>query len=81
MSNITVWSKPNCVQCRAVYRALDKAGTDYAVKNLPDHPEKLQQFLDAGFSSAPVVESDISYTFAGFNPDGVKALILADSLS
>lgn len=81
MSTITVWSKPNCVQCKAVYRALDKAGAAYTVKNLPDFPEKLQEFLDAGFSSAPVVESDVSYTFAGFNPDGVKALLAADSLA
>ena len=26
---ITVYSKPNCVQCSATYRALDKAGLVY----------------------------------------------------
>jgi glutaredoxin-like protein NrdH len=75
MSKITVWSKPNCVQCKAVYRALDRvAGLTYTVKNLPDFPEKLQEFIDAGHTSAPVVEADGHETFAGFNPDAIKAI-------
>lgn len=73
--SITVWSKPACVQCKAVYRAFDKAGVAYEVKNLPDFPEKLQAFIDAGFSAAPVVEAEGHATFAGYNPDAVKAII------
>lgn len=75
MTTIHVWSKPNCVQCKAVYRSLDKAGLDYEVKNLPDFPEKLQEFIEAGHTSAPVVESSLVDTFAGFNPDAIKDLI------
>lgn len=74
MSAITVWSKPNCVQCKAVYRTLDKAGAPYTVKNLPDFPEKLEEFIAAGHTSAPVVEADGHETFAGFNPDALKAI-------
>ena len=29
MSAVTVYTKPNCVQCKATFRALDKAGIDY----------------------------------------------------
>ena len=29
MSAVTVYTKPNCVQCKAAFRALDKAGIDY----------------------------------------------------
>ncbi len=29
--NITVYTKPACVQCTATYRALDKAGIEYDV--------------------------------------------------
>lgn len=75
MSEITVWSKPQCVQCKAVYRALDKAGIAYEVKNLPDFPEKLEAFKAAGFMGAPVVEAPGFETFAGFDPDAVKLLI------
>jgi glutaredoxin-like protein NrdH len=76
--NITVWSKPACVQCKAVYRAFDAvAGLTYTVKNLPDFPEKLEEFKAAGFLGAPVVEADGHETFAGFNPDAVKAIVAA----
>ena len=35
---ITVYTKPNCVQCKATFRALDKAGIDYtAVDNRAVH--------------------------------------------
>ena len=30
MTAITVYTKPACVQCNATFRALDKAGVDYA---------------------------------------------------
>jgi glutaredoxin-like protein NrdH len=74
--SITVWSKPNCVQCKAVYRALDREpGLVYEVKNLPDFPEKLAEFIEAGYTAAPVVEATGVDTFAGFNPDSVKAVI------
>ena len=29
MSAVTVYTKPNCVQCKAAVRALDEAGIDY----------------------------------------------------
>jgi glutaredoxin-like protein NrdH len=76
LSEIIVWSKPRCVQCTAVKRAFDKAGVHYVERNLPDHPEKLQYFIDVkGFGSAPVVEADGFEPFAGYNPDLVKEII------
>ena len=75
MSNITVWSKPRCVQCTAVKRAFDKAGVEYEEKNLPDSPDVLAKFIEQGFTAAPVVESDMAETFAGFNPALVSDLI------
>jgi glutaredoxin-like protein NrdH len=76
---VVVWSKPSCVQCNAVYRAFDKAkmvkGVDYEVRNLPDFPEKLEEFKAAGLMQAPVVESDVAETFAGNNPYLVKEIV------
>lgn len=79
MSAVIVWSKPSCVQCNAVYRAFNKAGmvkgVDYEVRNLPDFPEKVEEFKEAGHMSAPVVESDVVETFAGNNPYLVKEIV------
>lgn len=77
MSAITIWSKPRCVQCGAVYRALDKAGVEYQVKNLPDFPEKLEEFKELGMMQAPVVESHYVDTFSGFNPYLIAEIVAA----
>jgi glutaredoxin-like protein NrdH len=72
---ITVYSKPRCVQCTAVKRAFEKAGAAFEEKNILEHPDKLEEFLAAGLTSAPIVEADGHKTFAGFNPDAVKAIV------
>lgn len=75
MSVVTVWSKPACVQCKAVYRALDKAGVVYEVKNLPDHPLELEAFKLMDLMQAPVVEAEGVKTFSGFNPAAVAEVV------
>lgn len=80
MANVTVWSKPNCVQCKAVYRALDKAGVVYEVKNLPDFPDQLEAFKAQELMSAPVVEANGVNTFAGYNPDRVAEVVALHGL-
>jgi len=77
MSSVTVWSKPGCVQCNAVYRKLDKAEVEYEVKNLPDFPGKVEEFKVAGHMQAPVVESGVTETFAGFNPYLLNEIVAA----
>jgi glutaredoxin-like protein NrdH len=77
LSAIIVWSKPRCVQCGAVYRALDKAGVDYETRNLPDFPEKVEEFKELGMMQAPVVESPYAATFSGFNPYAIEEIIAA----
>lgn len=74
---VTVWSKPNCVQCKAVYRALDKGRVPYTVMDLPDFPEKLEQFKARDLMQAPVVEADGLETFAGFDPGKVAEVVAA----
>lgn len=73
--SVTVWSKPACVQCKAVYRAFDKAGVAYEVKNLPDFPDQLEAFKAQGHMGAPVVEAVGHDAFAGFVPDAVAAIV------
>ena len=52
---ITVYSKPNCVQCNATYRALDKAGLEYSTVDISVDVEALEQVKALGYTQAPVV--------------------------
>lgn len=73
---VTVYSKPRCVQCNATYKWLDKSGVKYEIVNLPDFPEKLDEFMAQGVGSAPVVVINDNEPFGGFRPDLLQKYIL-----
>lgn len=70
---ITVYSKPNCVQCNATYRAMDKAGVEYAVVDISQDAAALEQVKSLGYTQAPVVIAGEEH-WSGFRPDKIKAL-------
>ena len=70
---ITVYSKPNCVQCNATYRALDKAGVSYETVDVTADAEALAQVKSLGYAQAPVVVAGQDH-WSGFRPDKIKAL-------
>ena len=70
---ITVYTKPACFQCKATYRALDKAGLDYSTVDISVDAEALQQVKDLGYAQAPVVIAGEDH-WSGFRPDKIKAL-------
>ena len=70
---ITVWSRPNCVQCEMTKKQLDKLGIKYEEMNLEDHPLCLETFKAQGFMSAPIVTTDTK-TWSGFRLDKIKSL-------
>lgn len=70
---IEVYSKENCVMCNATYRALGKAGIEYTLLMLEDHPDKIDEFKEAGLMQAPVVVTE-NDTWSGFRPDKIKEL-------
>lgn len=71
--SITVYSMPNCVQCNATYRALDKHGLAYDVVDVTSDPEAHAMVKGLGYQSAPVVVVDGDH-WSGFRPDKIKAL-------
>lgn len=71
--SITVYSMPNCVQCSATYRTLDKHGLAYDVVDVTRDPEAHAMVKGLGYQSAPVVVVDGDH-WSGFRPDKVKAL-------
>ncbi|MBV7412545.1 glutaredoxin-like protein NrdH [Dermabacteraceae bacterium TAE3-ERU27] len=70
---ITVYSKPMCVQCDATKRALNKAGLDYTVVDLTEDAEALAKVKSLGYMAAPVVITGNDH-WSGFRPDKIKAL-------
>lgn len=74
--SITIFSKPNCVQCSATYRAMDKHGLDYEVVDLSVDAEALDTVKALGYQQAPVVFVGGDH-WAGFRPDKIKALAAA----
>ncbi|MFT0761933.1 glutaredoxin-like protein NrdH [Actinomyces sp. F1_1611] len=71
--NVTVYSKPRCVQCDATYRALDKLGIEYSTVDVTQDADSLQYILGLGYQQAPVVVVGESH-WSGFRPDRIKAL-------
>ncbi|MEU2418907.1 glutaredoxin-like protein NrdH [Brachybacterium paraconglomeratum] len=71
--DITVYSKPLCVQCDATKRALNKAGVAYDVVDITEDAEALAKVKSLGYVQAPVVITGEDH-WSGFRPDKIKAL-------
>ena len=69
----TVYTKPACVQCDMTKRYMDKNGIPYTTVDITQDPEALEMILGMGFSSAPVVISEVG-SWAGFQPDKINLL-------
>lgn len=82
--SITVYSKPNCVQCDATKRALNKANLEYTEVDLMADAEALEAVKALGYQQAPVVMAGGDH-WAGFRPDLIKAyaasVVNADSVT
>ena len=70
---ITVYTKPQCVQCGATIKALDKAGLEYVLVDLTTDTDARDYVMALGHLQAPVVVTDTDH-WAGFRPDRIKNL-------
>lgn len=71
--SVIVYSKPNCVQCDATYRALAKNGLEYTTVDITLDAEALDTVKALGYVQAPVVFAGGDH-WSGFRPDKIKAL-------
>ena len=46
--SITVYSKPDCVQCAATYRELDKSGIDYHIVDVSEDTDAYDHVVALG---------------------------------
>jgi len=73
MMKITVWEKPNCVQCAQTKKQFDKRGIIYQVRRLDRSPKAVERFLEMGLMAAPIIETD-DRRWSGFRLDRIKSL-------
>jgi len=64
---ITVYTKPNCVQCTATKRALSKAGVTYREVDLTVDANALAHLKALGYAQAPVVVAGPD-SWSGYRP-------------
>lgn len=74
MKAVTVYSKPNCMQCNFTKKFLDDNAVEYTVIDVYENEEALQRVKEMGFQSLPVVEIEGEEPFFGFRPDRLEAL-------
>lgn len=80
MTAITVYTKPACVQCNATFRALDKAGVDYAKVDITVDSDARDYVMGLGYLQAPVVVAGGQH-WSGFRPDRIAEVSKAQPLS
>lgn len=80
MNTITVYTKPACVQCNATFRALDKAGVDYAKVDITVDSDARDYVMGLGYLQAPVVVAGGQH-WSGFRPDRIAEVSKAHPLS
>lgn len=73
MNKITIYSKPNCVQCNATYQALDRKQIAYQIIDLTKDTQVLELVKKLGYQQVPVVVAGDKH-WAGFRPDMISLL-------
>jgi len=71
---VTVYTKPNCVQCEATKRLMDKLEISYDTVDITQNIGAYDMLIGKGFRSAPVVITDDD-AWAGFVPDKINGLV------
>ena len=72
--SITVYTKPACVACNQTKKTLDKMGLSYNVVDITEDAAAYDKVVSMGFMSAPVVVTDEGGSWAGYQPEKLKAL-------
>ncbi|MFT3971487.1 MAG: glutaredoxin-like protein NrdH [Micropruina sp.] len=73
-SAVTVYTKPDCVQCDATKRTLNKYEIPFIEINLNADSDALGRLTAAGWMRAPIVETADGEMWSGFRPDRIRDL-------
>ncbi len=70
---ISVYSKPQCVQCTATKKALERAEIEFEIFDVTEDQDAYNTVMDLGYLQAPVVIAGDEH-WSGFQPDRIAAL-------
>lgn len=78
---VVVYSLPNCVQCKAVYRWLDSHKIRYRIVDMSEDEQAASMIKDMGYQQAPVVIIPFDFPvsvhhFGGFNVGLLEQLLV-----
>lgn len=73
---VTLYSKPGCVQCRATERTFKKDGVKYNYVDISEQPEALAFIKGLGYLAAPVVYVNEEIHWAGHQPQLISKHIV-----
>ena len=73
---LTIYSKPNCIQCEMTKMWLNQNKIQFESVDVSEHPEKLEEIKLNGFQQLPVVTLDKYFenAWSGFNVDRLEEL-------
>lgn len=69
---LTIYTQPNCQQCRMTKMYAGKMRVPYVERALADCPDILAKAVQAGYTSAPVVVDDHGNIWGGYNPSKIR---------
>lgn len=64
---------PTCVRCTATKKAMIKFDIPFTEIDLSQSPERASEIADLGFTTAPVVISDLG-SWQGYDPGKIRRL-------
>ena len=72
---VTVYGKPNCVQCNFTKQYLDNDGIEYREVDITQDEDAYRELKMSGYQSVPVVAvGTLDNSWAGFRPDRLAEL-------
>lgn len=72
---LTVYTKPNCVQCVATKRLFDGKELNYELVDVSVDGDALLSIMDLGYLQVPVVVTALGEHWSGFRPDKIGELV------
>jgi len=71
---ITVYTKPNCVQCEWTKKLMDKLDIEYKAVDVTQDKDAEETVISLGYTALPVVVVDMNTHWQGFRMERIKGL-------
>ncbi|MFJ8451968.1 glutaredoxin-like protein NrdH [Aerococcus viridans] len=71
---VTVYTKPNCMQCNFTKKYLTEKEIEFQTIDITESEEALAEVKGMGFQAVPVIVAENEEAFYGFQPDRLAKL-------